>query len=169
MRLPDIPKARAAAKETLGTTLSAAPPVPIERLARQRGMKVQFSPLDPALSGMAFVKDGVPFIGVNSLHHPNRQRFTIAHEMAHHILHADLLAGGVHVDTAVLRRDTLAGKGIDADEIEANNFAAELLMPEQWLAPLVEGVDVADDEGLAVVAKKFKVSVAALQFRLLRM
>ena len=169
MRRPDIVQARAAAKETLGATRTVTPPVPIERLARQRGMKVQFSPLDPELSGMAYVKEGVPFIGVNSLHHPNRQRFTIAHEMGHHILHAGLLASGVHVDTVVLRRDPLAGQGINPEEIEANNYAAELLMPEEWLAPLVVGLDVGDDEGLAIVAKKFKVSVAALQFRLLKM
>ena len=31
----------------------------------------------------AFIRDGVRIIGVNALHHPNRQRFSIAHELCH--------------------------------------------------------------------------------------
>ncbi|MDI1344829.1 MAG: ImmA/IrrE family metallo-endopeptidase [Pseudolabrys sp.] len=166
---PDKAKAVRTAREVLSEARIAAAPVPVERVAKSRGVKVQFSPLDQELSGMAFIRDGVPLIAVNSLHHPNRQRFTMAHELAHHVMHAELLAGSVHVDKVILRRDVLAGAGVDAHEIEANNFAAELLMPEEWLGPYAANLDVGDDEALATVARKFKVSVAALQFRLLKM
>ena len=53
-------------------------PIPVERIAKSLGAQVRYSPLDEELSGMVFIKDGIPIIGVNSLHHPNRQRFTIA-------------------------------------------------------------------------------------------
>lgn len=54
-------------------------------------------------------------------------------------------------------------------EIEANTFASELLMPMMLLAPLIDtnGFDLDDVEQLQMLAKRFKVSLSALQFRLL--
>ena len=89
---------------------------------------------------MIYIKDGVPIIGVNSLHHPNRQRYTIAHELGHLELHRQLITSEVHVDKGfpVLMRDPKSATGTELHEIEANQFAAELLMPrtliEQALA-----------------------------------
>lgn len=73
-------------------------PVPVEKVARHLGAQIRFSPLDNEISGMIFIKDGVPIIGVNSLHHPNRQRFTIAHECGHLVLHRERLTQEVHID-----------------------------------------------------------------------
>src|SRR5262249_22745239 len=72
-------------------------PVPLEEIAKHLGAQLRFSPLDEELSGMAFIKDDVPIIGVNALHHPNRQRFTIAHEIAHLRLHKEYISNAVHV------------------------------------------------------------------------
>jgi Zn-dependent peptidase ImmA (M78 family) len=33
------------------------------------------------------------------MHHPNRQRFTLAHEIAHYVLHRDLVENGIVDDT----------------------------------------------------------------------
>lgn len=57
---------------------------------------------------------------------------------------------------------------MDATEIEANTFAAELLMPEDLLRAALEGqsVDLEDDQAVAMLAKRFKVSEAAMRFRL---
>ena len=44
-------------------------------------------------------------------------------------LHRHELEHAVHVDRGSLRRDALAAEGVDPIEIEANSFAAELLMP----------------------------------------
>jgi len=116
---------------------------------------------------MAFIKEGVSVIAVNALHHPHRQRFTIAHEMAHHVLHADRLAAGVHVDKVILRRDVLATRGVDDLEIEANTFASELLMPRELFGQIVgPAIDLNDEARLSAIARRFKVSVAALQYRL---
>lgn len=142
-------------------------PVPIDKIARTCGVTLQYAPFDDELSGMAFIKNGVPFIGVNSLHHPNRQRFTIAHELGHHILHKDLLGNSVHVDKVILKRDRISSSGVDLNEIEANAFAAEILMPTAWIETLIsDGLDVADEVKVSDIARKFKVSVAALQFKI---
>lgn len=144
-----------------------SPPVNVERIARQLGVKVEFAPFDDELSGMAFIKDGVPAIGINSLHHPNRQRFTLAHELAHVLLHSAELKKAVHVDKGSLRRDRVSATGTDMLEIAANAFAAELLMPEELLsAALGEKLDLEDPQVLEKLANKFRVSVTALQHRL---
>ena len=147
-----------------------APPVPVERLARGLSVQLRFSPLDQELSGMVYVKDGTPIIGVNAIHHPNRQRFTIAHECGHLVLHRDRVTKEVHVDKAfpMLMRDSVSAAGVDEMEIEANLFAAELLMPEFLLTEALGNApfDIDDDATVNALARRFRVSLSAMQFRL---
>lgn len=158
---------RQQANELLRSQHVSSAPVPIDRIAKAQGVHIRYAALDDGLSGMAFVRDGQRVIAVNALHHLHRQRFTIAHELAHHVLHADILANGdVHVDRVILHRAALAASGIDKIEIAANVFASELLMPEFLIRQIGIVVDMLDEAKLAALAKRLKVSVAALQFRL---
>lgn len=141
-----------------------AVPVPVEGIAKKFGIVVNHMPLDDDLSGMSFIKDGVAVIVVNSGHHPNRQRFTMAHELAHHILHGDYLRDNVHVDK-VIYRNQKSSDGIYQKEIEANAFAAELLMPSAHLKSY-SPVDVNNEAEISRIAKIFKVSLAAMTIRL---
>lgn len=140
-------------------------PTAVEKIARDCGIRVEKLPLDDELSGMSFVKDGAAVIVVNMSHHPNRQRFTIAHELGHHILHKDYLINNVHVDKAVLRRDGVSSRGTESKEVEANAFAAELLMPLSQVEPYRD-VDINDEGQLIEVARKFKVSTSAIAIRI---
>ena len=96
-------------------------PTPVEKIAKSLGAVVRFSPLDEELSGMIYIKDDVPIIGINSLHHPNRQRFTIAHEIGHLELHKTFLTASVHVDKKfpIMMRGVVAAQGTDRKEIAA--------------------------------------------------
>jgi Zn-dependent peptidase ImmA (M78 family) len=149
-------------------------PVSVERVAKFLGAQVRFSPLDDELSGMIFVNQGAPIIGVNSRHSPNRQRFTIAHEIGHLELHRNLISATVHVDKqfpvqfAGLNRDATSATGTELVEIEANQFAAELLMPTAFLIQALENkpFDIDDEGPLDELAKKFRVSRQALEFRI---
>jgi Zn-dependent peptidase ImmA (M78 family) len=146
-------------------------PVPVERVAKSVGAQVIFSPLDDELSGMVFVKENQIIIGVNSLHHPNRQRFTISHEIGHLELHKEIISSNIHVDKkfTVLMRDNNSATGTDRVEIDANRFASELLMPE-WALHLVfdqAEIDIDDDEAIIAFARKFRVSRQAFQYRLI--
>lgn len=166
----DKNSAREAARRILQEHNVKRAPVQIERIIKNMGIVLDYAPLDEELSGMAFVKDGVSIIGLNALHHPNRQRFSAAHELAHHILHEPKLHEEVHVSKGlrVLRRDPTSSKGTDPIEIEANTFASELLMPEEYLLEACgeEGLDMDDEVQVERLAKKFRVSVAAVKYRL---
>lgn len=145
-------------------------PVPVEKIAKFLGAQVRFSPLDDELSGMVFIKDGTPIIGVNSLHHPNRQRFTIGHEVGHLDMHREMLSKEVHVDKGfpILMRDLTAATGIELLEVQANRFAAALLMPKAVLEAALasKDFDIDDEKPFAELAKKFRVSKQALEFRI---
>ena len=145
-------------------------PTPVERIAKALGAQVRFSPFDDELSGMIYIKDNVPIIGVNSLHHPNRQRFTIGHELGHLQLHREMITSEVHVDKdfPALMRDAKTATGTEQIEIEANKFAAELLMPRALIEQALAGkqFDIDDDGPIEELAKKFRVSKQALEYRI---
>ena len=148
-------------------------PVPLERIARAEGARLRYVPLDHELSGMVYIKQHTPFIGVNALHHPNRQRFTIAHEIGHLVLHRDRIEKQVHVDKEFrisfgLRRDTQSTLGTDLMEIEANQFAASLLMPLFFFDHIMgkNEFDIDNDDPIERFARKLRVSTQALQYRI---
>lgn len=129
-------------------------------IARNLGVNVYQSEMPPSVSGY-IIKRGAPVapdIFVNSEHAPVRQRFTVAHELGHYFNRKDI--GGEHGEKYALRRDALAHCGTDAEEIYANKFAAELLMPDQIVADLV-------DEGLSdmEISRRLKVSLESLGYR----
>ncbi|KJC41503.1 hypothetical protein UP09_20675 [Bradyrhizobium sp. LTSP885] len=172
MTVADQDRAREAARSILREFGISTPPVPIERIIKSRKIVLQYAPLDEDLSGMAYIKDGIGIIGVNALHHPNRQRFSAAHELAHHVLHAPDIRQAVHVDKGIriLFRDDVSALGTEPMEIEANAFASELLIPGELLAAALEGsgVDIEDEAAVEAVARRFRVSPAAMRFRLSR-
>lgn len=145
-------------------------PVPVEKIARHLGAQVRFSPLDDEISGMIYIKNETPIIGVNSLHHPNRQRFTIAHECGHLVLHRSVLTREIHVDKEfhVLRRDDKTATGTDLLEIQANRFAAELTMPHKFLLEALgnRAIDIDDSSLVKELSHKFKMSEEAMRIRI---
>ena len=143
-----------------------APPVPVEAIAKKLGIELRYAPYnDGDLAGMLIWRPK-PIIAINSAHHKNRQRFTIAHEIGHYLLHAD---DGVHIDERmdILKRDATSSLAIDRREIEANQFAAELLMPRSMLMRKLSQnpLDIEDDQELIQLAKEYLVSAQAMTFR----
>ena len=49
---------------------------------------------------------------------------------------------------------------------EANDFALELLMPSDWLLRDAKGLDLADDAGVLKLARKYRVPVSTLAYRI---
>jgi Zn-dependent peptidase ImmA (M78 family) len=160
---------RGSARQLLADLKIKAAPIQVEKVAKGLGAVVRYSPLDTELSGMIFIKDGIPVIGVNALHHPNRQRFTIAHEIGHLVMHKSLITANVHVDKQfpILMRDAVAATGLEAIEVEANQFASELLIPSNLFdLSKIRSFDIDDVAALDELAKKFRVSRQMLEYRI---
>ncbi len=148
-------------------------PVPVEAIARALEIEIKLDKVDDDLSGF-IVRDKQSrkaIIGANKSHHPHRQRFTIAHELGHFLLHEGHM---IYLDEKgdalrVNLRNSELARGEDNDEKEANLFAAELLMPAAFLRTDLHGKDLdllGDSDFLEKLAKKYKVSTQALIFRL---
>lgn len=129
-------------------------PVDVLGLASSIGLHVEYVALPDDTSGFLKRVGGNWYIGVNSLHHPNRQRFTIAHELGHYFLHRD---HGDFEDKALFRKEMQ----VDRREYEANSFAARLLMPTKEFNEVSTRVN--DD--IDKIAKLFGVSTMAAKFR----
>jgi Zn-dependent peptidase ImmA (M78 family) len=148
-------------------------PVPVQKIARAFKIEIKLDQVDDDLSGFLFrdKRAGRTVIGANKRHHENRQRFTIAHELGHYLLHE---GETVHLDNqrgafTINLRNSDSGRGKDDSEREANLFAAELLMPTRFLEEELNGknLDLLEDNNfLNNLAKKYQVSVQALTFRL---
>lgn len=155
------------ARRLLGRAGIIAPPVPVEELATHLGVEVRSIPFEGELSGILTADAQHVIIGVNRLHTGTRQRFTIAHEIGHYLLHQH---DDVHIDRGFpsRRRDEISGQAIDPEEIAANAFAAEILMPAAFLRKDLgdRRIDYADDEQVQYLAKLYDVSVQAMTFRL---
>lgn len=51
-------------------------------------------------------------------------------------------------------------------DLEANAFAIELLMPEQWIRRDAKGIDLLDTLAVEKLAKMYRVSVPLMSFRI---
>lgn len=138
-------------------------PVDVLRLANELGLNVwSMSSLPPSISGKIFrdLLNGGPSgfsVGVNGNDSPVRQRFTVAHEIGHFILHRDRLNSGDLIDDAMYRSG-MSPK----EEAAANRLAADILMPHQLIRTLLDsGV-----RNVGTLAQRLQVSLPAMKIRL---
>lgn len=158
---------REAAMNLLEKAGVIAPPIDVVAIAHILQADVRFASLDDAVSGMLVQEKGRTIIGVNATHHEVRQRFTIAHELGHLTLHSDQKFYVDH-SFAIRMRDGKSSLAVDPDEIEANSFAAEILMPAHMLREDIRdlSIDYESDSAISALASRYKVSVQAMTFRL---
>jgi Zn-dependent peptidase ImmA (M78 family) len=131
-------------------------PVDVTALARDFGIEVSYADLSDAQVAGKLVKDGERYrIVVNAADPPPRQRFTLAHEIAHYVLHRDLM--GTEIADDAFYRSSLSS----AEEIQANRLAAEILLPADQVKRAY-----AQTKALAPLAETFGVSTEALRIRL---
>lgn len=142
-------------------------PIPVDLIAKNLDVEIVYEITEDSLSGFLFKEEENQrtIIGVNASHHPNRQRFTIAHEIGHLLLHN---IEGFHFDE-INFRNSKSSQGRDKKEIDANRFAAELLMPEKFIErdmKKIKTVDLLHGNHLPSLAKQYQVSVRAMTIRL---
>jgi len=161
------------AEKTLDKHKISKAPVDVEKIAAAMGIdvtKMIFS--KDEISGAIKMrgKQGVPIIVVNQNHCVERQRFTIAHEIGHFVLHA---IDNMHVDSdnVYFRDSNASSTTTNIKEVQANQFAAEMLMPRGLVIKDLLGEfelknnDV-DAKTIARLAKKYNVSQQAMMIRI---
>ena len=150
-------------------------PVPVDRVAIEEGLPIIEHALQGEVSGALISSNGVSAIAVNSAHHMKRRRFTIAHELAHYLLGHKGDQDHIDWKFTVLRRDGKSSEASDVQEIEANSFAANLLMPREFLFKDLKlqagsnGEVELSDLQLSALARKYQVSETAMSFRLINL
>jgi len=117
LRLPDIPL-----------------PIPVDQWI-ETAFGLQFgvadlSYLGPRVLGASFLRDGEILVSDRSLANEGRFRFTCAHELAHHVLHAKVRDHFEDYDEPETVMD-------DELEREADRFAAAFLMPVHLLEQVI--------------------------------
>lgn len=166
-----LQQATDSADELLKSFKISKAPVDPEKIAKKFQIKVlrlPFKNLNVSGGLVRKSKSGKPVIFVNKANHLNRQRFTIAHELGHYILHS---TANIHLDEKmVFFRDENSSSATNINEIQANQFAAELLMPKTILVEdvknyLVNGKEINSDI-INDLAIKYKVSQQSLLIRL---
>lgn len=142
----------------------SAIPVKIAGLARGLGISVKTSTLGTGISGQIKWDGEQYLIKVNRFEAKNRQRFTIAHEIAHFFLHKQIIQNNYDGIT-----DTVLYRSGEPEYIEfqANRLAADLLMPVSALEYHCELLPKLSGENLTErLASVFEVSEAAMRIRL---
>ena len=145
-------------------SFTASAPVRLTAMASALGIPVYLSTMPPRISGLIEPDESSPSgfrIRINRHEITERQRFTLAHEIAHFILHRSLIGGGVVDDT--MYRSALSSRR----EVEANKMAAELCMPMALVQEeRKKRAHLHDDDLVDELARLFKVSRQAMRIRL---
>jgi len=153
------------------------PPVPVDHIARGEGAQIARHHFEGWESGFVLRDGRRTIIGVNTRTSPRRQRFTIAHEIGHFLLHEGkplIVDHSVRIDW----RDEVSAMATDDQEIMANAFAAALLMPaelifthlEQYVANIAKtDRQLTRDDLITQLARTFDVSTEAMGYRLINL
>jgi len=147
-------------------------PFPYENIVTEHeDLRIYFTALDDDnVSGAILFRDDVFNILVNTNKSDARQHFTVAHELAHYFLHQDTLRaeqgivdGEESLDgpKILYRLDDAASKHL---EIEANNFAASLIMPADLVRRAWDATHSIQES-----ARIFSVSPVAMSIRLTKL
>ena len=146
-----------AARAILAKQWDGTIPVDPVKISKSLGVSVFAAP-SLGVSGDFRELEGKPVIRINSTEPVKRQRFTAAHELGHYVL-----KHGANF------RDPTQNFSLDyfvPEEVEANRFAAELLMPSDAVRYVFENEKFS---GLTGIADKFNVSHIAMKLKLIEL
>lgn len=137
--------------------------IEIELIAATEGAPVLEKPLQGS-DGRMVRLDGSALITVrNTIRFPGQKRFVIAHELGHVLLHPHVR----QIDEVSIAQASDWSLNQEPEEVEANLFAAEILMPGKLFVPRVEKKDPSF-ELLRFLAGEFRTTLTATAIQFLR-
>ena len=144
-------------------TLKLEPPADLYLVARRLGIEVCEREFSKEIDGLYLrMPDAPPIVAVNNLYTKPlaRQRFTLAHEIGHH-----LLGRRIQPNSRLFFLD-IAKMKTSAMERACDRFAALLLMPQDWVQRYYDELASNPQNRVSIMAKRFEVSAWALKRRL---
>jgi len=145
------------ARAALGIDPVEPLPCLLTTVEEQVGLPVVVARLPEGLAGACYRDGSGTVLWVNGRHATVRQRFTLAHELAHACCKHD---GALELDSV----QTLSGKTTNPLEIQANAFAAEFLLPKAAVPNLFDREPGL--EQVVALAASYGVSASAALIRL---
>jgi Zn-dependent peptidase ImmA (M78 family) len=116
-------------------------PVDVDGIAKMLGVGVRYDPRleDEDIIGQIGFEGDSPIVTINPTQNSfePRRRFTLAHELGHFCLHRDRVSYGFRDNRKTMSRSQSYW---DLMESEANNFAAQLLMPADEILNMSEDI-----------------------------
>lgn len=136
-------------------------PVSVEAIASKMGVKIRSSSILEGgndISGRFDIINGIPVCSIRETDSEQRKRFTLAHELGHFALKH---GGGFRDNSASFNL-----YNYDQREVDANAFAAEILMPKIAVDYMIEQKNITN---ISELARIFNVSYTAMKFRLVNL
>jgi Zn-dependent peptidase ImmA (M78 family) len=163
----NVKEIEAQAEKILEANSIRSIPIPIEEVAHNENILVSKAG-SKSVSGVLLRKEGIAFIALNSNELPVRQRFTLAHELGHYFLHPNKNTFIEYRDNKEKEKEEVIRS---SKEIEANKFAAAILMPRKFLIEDVSKFSASGvtSEHVSFLAKKYEVSEKAMTYRLMNL
>ena len=158
------------ASQVLNNFSIKQPPILLDKILAVYNITLGEAPSDE-YSGFLIRKNGSALIGINSNDTFARQRFTIAHELAHFLLEK---TKDTFVDehSKINHRSYSHENGKERNEVMADKFAASLLMPRNFLKRdfmRIEIKGIFQENDLEYLAEKYVVSKEAMKYRLVNL
>lgn len=141
----------------------------LEKIAKHLDIDIKGEDMDFNVSGLFVMKNNKSYIRYNNSESVQRQRFTIAHEIGHFILHKEDKPLFIDKMEQVLYRNFDSSTGEIKKEREANAFSASLLMPRFLLNQVISKTPLETENVVGHLANEFNVSEQAMSFRLLNL
>jgi len=164
MKSREYNRIQGSAKDILDRHLTEYP-VKLGQIARELGVSINISSMNTGISGQIMREGDHYLIRVNRHEARERQRFTIAHELAHFLLHKSVIDSSPDgIKDNVLYR---SGEP-ERIEYEANRLAADIVMPMNLVEKVLheEFNGVVTEATIESLAARFQVSKAAMEIRL---
>lgn len=137
--------------------------------SKQGGAKLMVT--SDTISGTLIVQNGMKTIALNQLESDLRKRFTIGHELGHYFLNHGK-KDGMKLDTYKLYRNEESSAGSKEEEVQANAFAAALLMPRSYITNefnRLSGIHFDNLKIIELLSEAFGVSQISVSYRLNRL
>lgn len=136
-------------------------PVKVGNIAKNLGIQVRSATLSAGISGEIKEINGIVVARINRHDVKARQRFTVAHEIGHFLLHREFIGDGIIDD--ILYRSFLS----NSQEAEANRLAADIIMPWHLIQENLESITTSHlERKIELLSESAEVSTTAMNIRL---